>query len=96
LIPNSGIYIYVNPVRKYYQVKFGGGIFRYIKISSRFGGKHFLYGINLNKMLLIHEPSYIVFLIPDQLSPHGADKFCSFLADETENPSNGVIHEVSP
>jgi hypothetical protein len=46
-------------------------------------------------MLLIHEPSYIVFLIPDQLSPHGADKFCSFLADETENPSDGALYEVS-
>jgi hypothetical protein len=39
---------------------------------------------------------YIVNLIPDQLFPHGALKFCSFLADETENPSNGAIHEVSP
>jgi hypothetical protein len=44
---------------------------------------------------MIHEPSYIVFLISDQLFPHGADKFCSFLANETENPSNGALHEVS-
>ncbi len=44
---------------------------------------------------MIHVSFYIVFLIPDQLFPHGADKFCSFLANETENPSNGALHEVS-
>jgi hypothetical protein len=75
-------------------VKFGGvflGTFKYYSVCVW----HFLYGINLNKMLLIDEPSYIVFLIPDQLSSHGADKFCSFLADETENPSDGALHEIS-
>jgi hypothetical protein len=46
-------------------------------------------------MQMIHEPSYIVFLIPVQYFSHGADKFCSFLADETENPSDGAVHEVS-
>jgi hypothetical protein len=37
----------------------------------------------------------IVNLIPDQQFPHGIVKFCSFLVDETENPSNGALHEVS-
>jgi hypothetical protein len=45
---------------------------------------------------MIQKPSYIVILIFDQKFPHGADKFCSFMADETEDPSNGTVHEISP
>jgi len=39
-------------------------------------------------------PQLVVFLIPEQYSLHGADKFCSFLADETADSPNGALHEV--
>jgi hypothetical protein len=40
-------------------------------------------------------PSDIVFLNPVQLNFNGANQFCSVVADEAKDSSNGTLYEIS-